>query len=228
MEQIPFSLIIRLVLGLAAGFWLARKMRGFLRKLVVRLMPARYRVSEQSFHFQTKLSTALAFLVTFAVAIAIFLGLGKAEHRLQQQPWIKKEEATIVRPEPPEETMTPLSAIPDFPPPEKTLLPDDGLPADTPAHTPEEEEHPAAYEFTGEYYVQIFAFQEEERAWVQQRYWEKRLSRPIWIAIAPGEPVPYKVLIGPFSQRQEARQFLRSQKLEGFPREQQGLRLYKD
>lgn len=226
MEQIPYFLIVRLLLGLGAGIWLARKARSLIRRLAIGLMPMRYRVSEQSFLLQTRLSTALGFLVAIGLMLAIVLGLGKAENAARQHPWIKKEETTYASSGPAEQSMQILAT--ETPAPEAEQRPAESRAPEVAPAPPPESERPAAYELAGGHYVQIFAFQQEDRAWVQQRYWETRLNQPVWVAIAPGDAVPYKVLIGPFRHRQDARSFLRSQKLPGFPREDKGLRLYKD
>ncbi|MCB0572559.1 MAG: SPOR domain-containing protein [Phaeodactylibacter sp.] len=228
MEQIPFFLIARILLGLAAGFWLVRKMRGFIRKLAVGLMPVRYRVSERSFHLQTRLSASLAFFMAFCVALAVFLGLGKVERAARQHPWIEKEESTYSRHEPQSQTMEILSTEPVYPAPESGSTAQDSLPAEEIQPPQDETGQPRSYDVSGGYYAQLFAFQQEERAWAQQRYWEKRLSYPVLVAIAPGTRGPYKVLVGPFRQKQDARAYLRQQKLQGFPRNDEGLRLYED
>ena len=86
----------------------------------------------------------------------------------------------------------------------------------------------APYEERGRHFVQLYAFRDEARAWAQKQYWQGRLSRQVWVGVAPGEAAPFKVLVGPFAQLQDARRFLRSERLDGFPREQRDIRLYED
>ena len=230
MESIPFFLIIRLLLGFAAGFWLARKMRGSLRWMVVRLMPVRYRVSEQSFNMQARFSAALAYLLALGVALFIYIGLGKAGEKLNL-PRIAVEETTEISPDSPEPALPQKYAAPVGSPPEEPARPEDSLrvaaavPPPAPGPPPV---YPASYDESGQCFAQLYAFQEEARAWAQKQRWESRLPHKVWVGVAVGESIPYKVLVGPFSHRQEARRFLRSQGLHGFPREQKDIRLYKD
>lgn len=231
MESIPFFLIIRLLLGFAAGFWLARKVRGSLRWLVVRLMPVRYRVSEQSFNMQARFSAALAYLLALGVALFIYIGLGKARDKLAP-PRVTIEEVTEISPSSMGPTLETSSGTPVYSstseaPPRRDSLPAVALEPQRPAPGPPPA-YPSSYEENGRYFVQIFAFKEEARAWAQKQYWESRLSRRVWVGVATGEAVPYKVLVGPFGQRQDARRYLRSEGLAGFPREQEDIRLYKD
>lgn len=235
MESIPFFLIIRLLIGLSAGFWLAHKMRGFFRWLVLRLMPIRYRISEQAFNMQARISAALAYLLALSVAAFIYVGLGKAGAQVGL-PWISKEESTEVRSSSMEPTLPIAYSTPDYSLPEEPVLSADSLPP--PAITSPEPEpaarpgrstsYPRAYMNSSRYFVQLYAFRNEERAWAQKQYWEGRLSERVWVGVAAGDAVPYKVLVGPFGQWQEARQYLRSQRLDGFPREQKDIRLFED
>ncbi len=224
MQSIPYFEIARLLVGLAAGFWLTRKMRGLIRGVVVRLMPVRYRVSEQSFDHQTRLSTMLAYLVALGIAVAVHLALGKASRALNM-PWVKKEEQTMVR-------STPLEQPAPTPPPVYEPAPPPAVPTEYAAPEPpaaqEAPARPTAYHGDESFYLQLYAFQSEARAWQQQQYWQGRLSLPVQVGIAPGEGIPYKVVVGPFSSRADARRYGRSQRLEGFPRPHHGIRLYQD
>lgn len=234
MESIPFFLIFRLLAGFAAGIWLARKMQGFFRWLVMRLMPLRYRISEQAFYTQARIGAALAYLLALSVALLTYAGLGKAANRLGL-PWVTKEEVTEVRSLSLEPTLPPSYSTAVLSPPEQAAPWKDSFPASAVAPpqpgAPEPERtpfYPTAYRRNGRYYAQLYAFREEARAWAQKEHWQARLSEPVWVGVAAGEAVPYKVLVGPFGQRQEARRFLRGKGLNGFPREQGNIRLYKD
>ena len=196
-------------------------------------MPVRYRVSEQSFNMQARISTALAYLLALGVALSIFIGLGKAGDKIGL-PWISKEEITEISPSGLEPTLPSPYSSSGYSPPEEVAPPEDSLLAvvavpPPPKPAPERPaSYPTAYSETGRFFVQLYAFQEEPRAWAQKQRWESRLSRRVWVGIAAGELAPYKVLVGPFGQWQEARQYLRSKRLNGFPREQKDIRLFED
>lgn len=235
MENIPFFLIVRLLLGLIAGIWLARKMRGFLRWLVVHLMPVRYRVSEQSFNMQTRISASLAYLLALGVAALVYTGLGKAWDKASM-PRVAKTETAEASSSSLEPTLPSTYSAPVYNAPEEAAPPQENLPAPAPAPPPATMRapeppppaRPDVYEESGRYFVQLYAFREEARAWAQKQYWQGRLSQRVWVGVAAGEPVPYKVLAGPFHGRQEARRYLRSNGLAGFPREQKDIRLFED
>lgn len=230
MENIPFFLIARLLLGLVAGIWLARKLRGFLRWLVLRLMPLRYRVSERSFNIQSRASAVLAYALALGIALSVYAGLGKAREKIAL-PWVAREETTEISSHSLEPPLPPAYSAPAYSPPEKAPPPQDSMPpagiiAPPPPEPPPA--YPSAYEERGRHFVQLYAFRDEARAWAQKQYWQGRLSRQVWVGVAPGEAAPFKVLVGPFAQLQDARRFLRSERLDGFPREQRDIRLYED
>ncbi len=169
------------------------------------------------------------------MAAFVYAGLGKAWDRISM-PRVTKTETTGISPSSLEPTLPSAYSAPAYAPPEEAAPSPEELPAPAPAPPPaarrEPEPPPAArpeaYEESGRYFVQLYAFQEEARAWAQKQYWEGRLSQRAWVGVAAGEPIPYKVLVGPFPRRQDARQYMRSQGLAGFPREQDDIRLYKD
>ncbi|MCB0581910.1 MAG: SPOR domain-containing protein [Phaeodactylibacter sp.] len=180
---------------------------------------------------QSRASAALAYLLALGVALSIYIGLGKAGNKIGL-PWISKEETTEISSSSLEPTLPPSYAELEYSAPEEAAPPADSLPALATVSSPPAPEpplsYPSAYEETGRYFVQLYAFREEARAWAQKQYWQGRLSQRVWVGVAAGEAVPYKVLVGPFGQRQEARRYLRSERLNGFPREQKDIRLYKD
>lgn len=181
MENIPYFLIARLLLGLAAGIWLARKMRGFLRWLVLRLMPVRYRFSEQSFNIQARASATLGYVLALAMALSIYIGLGKARDKVNL-PWIAKEETIEISSSTLEPTLPSTYAAPVSSPPEEAALPEDSLLAVVAVPPERPPSPPTAYSETGRYFVQLYAFQEQARAWAQKQHWEGRLSRRYGLA----------------------------------------------
>lgn len=134
-------------------------------------------------------------------------------------------------------TTVEIEPIPS-PPPTPAPLRLESPAADTLAHEealPETYEEPAPMRISPgtsrpprgpAYYLQLHAFISEARAWNQKEYWAERLPQHIYVGILPGDDVPYKVLAGPFSTKGQAMNFREKNKLIGFPRPQEQIRLY--
>ncbi|MCO6480075.1 MAG: hypothetical protein J5I94_25780 [Phaeodactylibacter sp.] len=173
MTTIPYWFLIRTFLALFIGFWIASRLRGVLRAIVIRSMPVRYRMSEEYFNTQTRISMALAVAIGLSIAGLSYWGLGKARNAIKG-PVVSRSSTVEIEP---------LPAPPPTPAPLKLASP----PADSSAN---EEARPETYE-TPEpvriqppapaplrgpyYYLQLHAFLSETRAWNQKEYWAARL-----------------------------------------------------
>lgn len=224
MTAIPYWYLIRAFLALSIGFWIASRLRGVLRAIVIRAMPVRYRMSEQYFNIQTRISMIAAVAVGLGIASLAYWGIGKAGAAIKG-PVISRSTTVEIEP---------IPSPPPTPPPLKL----EAAPADTQAtespipETYEEPEPvrisapPAAPLPANSYYLQLHAFLSEARAWERKAYWAGRLPQSIRVGVLPGDGVPYKVLAGPFSTRRQAISFREKNKLAGFPRRQGQIRLY--
>lgn len=225
MESIPYWLIIRASLALFAGFWIASRLRGILRAIVVRSMPVRYRMSEESFNIQTRISAFLAIAIGLGIATLAYWGLSKAGQALKG-PVVSRSTTVEIEP-------APEAPAPPPPPVKLEKAPADTLPAPEALPQTYEEPRPARLPARAAppapgaaYYLQLHAFVSEARAWKQQAYWAARLPRRIHVGVQPGGAVPYKVLAGPFGSRKQAIDFREKNKLIGFPRPLEQIQLY--
>lgn len=224
MTTIPSWFLIRTLLSLSLGFWIASRMRGILRTIVIRSMPVRYRMSEEYFNTQTRISMALAVVVGLSIASLTYWGLSKAGSAIKG-PVVSRSTTVEIEPLP-------------SPPPTPAPLKVERAPADTMPETefiPETYEEPQPVRILPNisraqrghrHYLQLHAFISEARAWDQKEYWSTRLPEPIHVGILPGDEVPYKVLAGPFGSRGQAVTFRDKNKLAGFPRPLDRIQLY--
>ncbi len=224
MPAIPYWFLLKAFFALFIGFWIASRLRGILRAIVVRSMPVRYRMSEEYFNIQTRISVILAVVIGLSIATLTYWGLSKASQAITG-PVISRSSSVEIEPAP-----SPLSFPAPFEEEEPQL---DTLPyAETlpenyeepePSRIPDPSPPPS---FEDPYYLQLHAFVSDTRAWNQKAHWAKRLPRKVHVGIHSGAAVPYKVLAGPFGSRKQAISFREKNKLIGFPRQLGQIQLY--
>jgi hypothetical protein len=76
------------------------------------------------------------------------------------------------------------------------------------------------------YYAQLYAFKNLNKAQTQLTYWNNHSQLPIRIGYIPQEKAPYKVIIGPFRNRQATISFLKRHQLKGFARPAYQLQIF--
>lgn len=224
MTAISYWFLIRTLLALSVGFWIASRLRGTLRAIVIRSMPVRYRMSEEYFNTQTRISAILAMVIGLGIASLTYWGIGKASNAIKG-PIVSRSTTVEIEPMPsPPPTPAPLKLESA---PTDTLLHEDPLPATYEEPEPVRIPSPSARPAPGNpYYLQLYAFVSKTRAWEQKAYWAARLPQRVFVGIRPADEVPYKVLAGPFDSRGQAISFRERNKLTGFPRRLEVIQLY--
>lgn len=207
MEITTVLLILRIAACLGGGFWLARQLRGVIPAIVLRLMPAKHRFSENAFRIQTRISTIVAVVVTLGGAALLHQGINWVAAQVRTQT------RTQISPQPPK-TPVPM-AIPqevaeDYEwPPARPERYEDPTPSPTaPAPAPK----------TGDWCLQLHALTDEDNARQQQARLSRALSRPVQLSYLQGDIGPYKLYIAGFGSRDEALRFAKKHGLSGFPR----------
>lgn len=80
LSQIIWAL--RIIGGLAIGFFIARKCRDFIRSIVIMCIPLKHRISERSFQIQTRITTIVGILLAIGIALGLNYGLSKAMRQM--------------------------------------------------------------------------------------------------------------------------------------------------
>lgn len=215
-------LLIRVLPALLLSFWLVWKLRDFIRTLIVKLMPIRYRISEKSFDLQTRYSLLLSFLLVVGGTLLLSWAIGKAIPYLQLPVAEQTEQQKVFSlPEPrPELIQETRSRAPDtF---QQVKEEQQVIPMTAPSTISE----PELYETIPAFYLQLGAFRESRRAWRLRTWLEDRLPVPVWVGTSDGDTAPYKVLAGPFEKRAEVIRFRLQNQLDGFPRPAQSVHVY--
>jgi hypothetical protein len=207
-------------LMLLLGFWIARLARDLIRSIVVQTMPANKRIQENAFLVQSRISTAVGLFLAFGLAIAAYAGVKKGIRAVSASVTGRVEKPEAI--EPPKEA-DPLSTV--------EAVFSTGIPDTVPeGHTWPTADHPSAptsrTQPGGAFYLQVHAFIDETKAWRQHDALKASLRREIWVGLSSSDPVPYKVLIGPFASREEAIRFRDARRMEGFPKTSENLQLY--
>lgn len=217
---------IRWGLSLLLGLYLAWRLKGIVRALVVRSMPVRYRISERSYLLQTRISTIAAFSITIGTAMLVNWGFWKFQKAVGLS--VEKEKTDLPpSPTPPKERPVPFSSVlPTIPPPAPAPIPSpEPLPQEGRSDPSSPPPHPAAPPAPPDpHYWQLHALEEWEGAWSAKDDLERKLARTVWLAVTAEDPMSYRLLVGPFRTRDEAVRYSRRKKLKGFPRRPDGLR----
>jgi len=220
--------LFQILFSLFAGFYLARRARPLLRKLVVQLTPVKKRVSDDFVNTQIRRSTIAAIVVAILIALLLFWGTEQLERSLvttesrqrvvplQPSPPKpgSKPENTPTGTTPPTETDSP-EIIVEQPPQPSTSQKPKPEPKTTRRSSPPRPEVPAITP-GGHYYLQLYAFDARDNAERQYAYWSGRMPEPVLIIYEPGTEGPYKVLLGPFDRRSTVVRYRRARGLEGF------------
>jgi len=220
--------LFQVLFSLLAGFYLARRGRPLLRKLVVQFTPVKKRVSDDFVNTQIRRSTIAAIVTAILIALLLFWSTEQLESSL-----VRTESRQQVIPAPPSSPKSAPKAgntTKGAMPPSETDS--SGALAERPSRArtskkPKPEPKPArrpssprpkapAITPGGHYYLQLYAFDARDNAERQYAYWSGRMPEPVLIIYQPGTEGPYKVLLGPFDRRSTVVRYRRARRLEGF------------
>jgi cell division septation protein DedD len=218
MQSFHYVMIAQAAVALFGAFYLTRRMRSFIRAAVVRLMPLKQRISDESFHLQTRFSALVAYLIGLLLTGFFYWGINRLVDSILPGA-ITQQTITSIDPRPsgPAPILPPPIVVedpqavaqrPDISESETAPIREYDMPAPATSNR-----HFA--EVSGTYYIQLYAFISADRALTQQAIYGDRLAYPVSVKKVNGTHGPYKVIVGPFSDRQTAVQLLRREGLEG-------------
>ncbi len=256
---------LRGLAGIAIGFFIARKLRDFIRSIVIMCIPLKHRISERSFQIQTRITTLVSILLMIVIAAGLNIALSKGLtkmgisekttlHRSTTTPvitWptkapvpttITKQAPSPPIPEPvtlPKATSSPIGSIEKsvITPPINPVI-SQPIPTANPYRPVQKTipfpptSSPVVYHQTADafypmlYYAQVYAFRDFNKAQRQQLSWNSRSQLPVRIGFIRQELAPYKVIIGPFRNRQAASTFMKNYQVRGFVRPAHQLQLF--
>ena len=213
-----YLFVVRILIALFIGFWLARRFRVHIRSLVVRLLPLKYRMSERSFYIQTKISTTLGFIIALGVGFIVNEALERGLNMLDIPLLSRTEQAAVITPpsqemqedEEPQEQSIPDTYSTTIPVQEQEKP--EALPAYKP-ETPDITPIPSA-----NYYLQLSAFDNLSYAEAYYHEMKQRFPKYAHMSRTYDRVCPYKIVLGPFPNRKASVQFKAKYNLNGFPR----------
>ena len=208
MQTFHYVIVAQVLVALVIAFYLTRKIRGFIRATVVRLMPLKHRISDESFNMQTRISTVAAYLIGLLLTGLIYWGIDEIAHKMAPTS-IVQQETTVAFPVLPSPPPVNDSISGSKPLIERKTSP----PLRNPAQIYEHSQHRQEQTTRGTYYVQLYAFNDVDRALVQQTHYGQSLNRVVDIIKVSGTLGPYKVIIGPFQTRDAAKAYIRQENL---------------
>jgi hypothetical protein len=195
MNIFSFAAIIRLILSLVIGFIISSKLKDFITTRVIRNMPQKYRVTDDFFHLQARISMLFSFTIALGISFFLNMGMIKTSHFLFGEPKTpQKKEVEVVSPK--------IQKNPKVQHPKK----EDTNPSDE-----------------NDYYLQMEAFGTLAKAKELQEQLFLKFPEAVFIGYQKGKS-PYKVLIGPFESLDLAKAFKNKRNLDGFPRKKETIR----
>lgn len=224
-----YSILIRVVLPLLLGYWMARRSRHLIMSLVLRLMPLKLRLSQKAFAMQTRITIIVGVCIISATVLTVNYAYIKLAPLTEETTRNAAQELVAVpSPSPPpprpKQPVIEPAPEPDAPAPEPREAEQAAVavPQPQPYHSPPPPPAPIGTPI----YLQLSAFRNYESAWALQQRVAPRYRRPVWVGHHTYDAVPYKVLIGPFRSRRAAIEFKKAQRLKAFPRTLDEIRLY--
>lgn len=214
------------LLALGVGFFIAHKLRDIVLAIVFKLLPVQYRISENSFGMHTRLSAIIGFVLLLGTAGVVYYGLSQLK-----QPFVTSEQQLvehaskptqhIVQEEPQPYTMSlPMLPEPVVERPKTQKVRKKPRPKPLSPSTPLDLEEA--------YYIQIKAFEKLQNAKQTYYRWRDKTNHRCWIVEESENTVPFKVLLGPFSTKDQAKRLLkRYDSITGYVRTGQNLQFYR-
>lgn len=232
MDIQPYLWLLRPLLSFAIAYFLVRRVRNFLHKVVVRLMPVNQRFAPGSFEVSTRWVNISGIVLVVLFSAILFKTIGRVMDTVRGGPEannmpIQQPNYAIVS-NPKMVPVQPLSyeAAPsvterfsqNYPTPSSHERPP--TPYETPSVAAPYQPLTAPASsvpvpFTDPHYIQLGAFALLENA---QRHQARQAQQPTRIGFVVGDLYPYKVLLGPFPNRPATAETIRSRRLKGFPR----------
>ena len=232
--MLAYLWIFQLVIALAVGLLVVRQIKDVILALIIRLLPRRYRISENSINLHARVSTITSFVLVFLIGSLSYWGMGKASQ------WVNVAETQTIVNIPPSKKRTPIPVIKKEkikePLPEVILPPLPETYEETIVEPLEEKPKPRLLvkkvntrkvtasapikiSVTPSYYLQINAYKNLEKAQLEQQRLQSQWNVPCKIGVNQIQAyAPYKLLLGGFDAKSDAQVFKRKYGLSGFAR----------
>lgn len=246
MDIINIILAIRIAFGLTVGVYLANRWKEIFRGLVIRCMPIKHRISEQSYILQTRITSIVGIVFAILVAVLINMAFGIGWQKMGWQTRLQQQSVTpklIPIPPSPVVPNLPLKEVIKYKkettveekpmaiqsPIQKKYFPNTvHQPLATPAREVVYIPRPTTYyqPVALPVYLQIYAFTTFPKAQQQKARWIGQTPFPVKVGYIEYDFTPYKVVIGPFPSRQAAKHFKNQITIPAFIRPIEGLQFF--
>lgn len=193
--------MIRITVALIIGFLLSSKLKDFITSRVIRYMPQKYRVTDDFFHLQARIS--MVFSVVIAIGTAFLLNSAMVSIR-----------NTVFGTS--EDVISTTSS--------ETIYELENENREDEMTEKQSQNEAPNNELTDDYYLQIDAYKTLEKAEAVQQLIAKRFPAASFVGFKKDKNGSYKVLIGPFEDITALKAFKKRRKLDGFPRKRSTLR----
>jgi hypothetical protein len=213
--SISISFLLQLLVCFIIGGGVAYRSKKMLLAILLRVMPMRYKISENASYLQARISTLLILSIIFSVAGLSYYGINKAKQALT--PMLSSHQTvTSIR----KSVYKPL-----LPPPSKVSIRDtshlEAIPisyADYETPAPRLERPSVSPTPSVRYFLQIAAFRSRQKA-NKKRVMENRKGKvQCLVGVIDADGIPYKILLGPFTSFQKVKTYQRQNNLSGYPK----------
>ncbi len=215
------SLWVKIGLCVTLSALLARRLRAPVRKIFTRMVPMKDRMAENFLSRLAKVSMGVGIAITLLLSGMSYWWL----NTVWPTAWSKKKtlqslESAPLPPAPrtPIEQETPFSLVIEQPEP---LPPVPTQPDPLPRSKTAQRVPSTSLQL--KWFIQVNAFEAAEHAFQHYDDWRSQTKLNVYVAVDEGAMIPWKVLIGPFSNRKAARAHRNRHQIDGFPRSAIGL-----
>ncbi len=205
LNTVPI-LWIKLIPALLIGFLVARRLRNTVLSIVFRMLPIKYRMSDNGFHKHTRLSTLIGISLVLGVSGLLFYLFSGIQAKVlpDRQEVIHISNDTHTPTTNPIRISSNTAYTPLVENDSKSLFTSDNNRKDIGIQYENEEKHNPKPILETQYYLQLAAFTTLKNAQKRQQKWSGKMTFDCWIASSTDGMTPYKVLLGPFPSRAQA------------------------
>lgn len=208
-----YPVIFQIGAELALSVLIIRRIRGWIRKHILRYIPVDKRISDDGFHLQNRYSIIVASIGILILTMLFHLGINQFKRYISKQP---KE--TIVTPVA-EQAAEQTAEIPFAQPPTIDTPVTESELKDVLPPKPQPPKVIESPDSTPDWYAQVHAISLLNLAKNAQQQQTAPANRQVYLAHFATDPQPYKILIGPFSDRRSTQAYIQAHALNAWPRQ---------
>lgn len=220
--KISVIALLQILLSLGIGSWVAYRIKDAMVAIILKLMPMRYKISENSVNLHGRIATITALVVIFSIGSGVFWVTSqlkpiitthkKGSEKKKKQPLVKSQSPMPIE----QGIITSIPSSEEEVIPESTISYYDDIIEEEPM-SPKKRTVANIVSNEG-YYIQIYALSKKGKAIKQCNYEIRKRNVNCVIGVIENHTVPYRILLGPFPSRNDAQSYQHQMQLKSMLR----------